>query len=224
MRAIAVTENQQQHIMQLSRLGHTVKDIADRLGLARGTVSHYRVLLGVGRTAPQSVRIATSEPWMAEAACRTVDPELFYPPPGQNGVVAAAKSICRSCPVQLDCLRFAVDNREPHGIWGGLSANERRRLRNKGHHEMKTLIIATTLAATALFAAPTANAYPWWMGNCYGGNSVGINVGGWGGGYCDGPPVNPAGDHYHCESAPFYSACGWRNAANAPIGMPAGIG
>lgn len=48
MRAIAVTENQQQHIMQLSRLGHTVKDIADRLGLARGTVSHYRVLLGVG--------------------------------------------------------------------------------------------------------------------------------------------------------------------------------
>lgn len=39
-----------------------------------------------------------------------------------------AKSICRSCPVRERCLDYALDNREPYGIWGALTERERRKL------------------------------------------------------------------------------------------------
>ena len=40
----------------------------------------------------------------------------------------AAKSICATCPVRTPCLDFALEIREPHGIWGGLNESERRAL------------------------------------------------------------------------------------------------
>jgi WhiB family redox-sensing transcriptional regulator len=41
-----------------------------------------------------------------------------------------AKDICANCPVQEDCLDWAMEQQEPYGIWGGLTARERDRLRN----------------------------------------------------------------------------------------------
>ncbi|HZA80157.1 MAG TPA: WhiB family transcriptional regulator, partial [Actinomycetes bacterium] len=41
---------------------------------------------------------------------------------------AAAKAICRSCPVLVECREYALLVREPHGIWGGLNEYERRQL------------------------------------------------------------------------------------------------
>ena len=38
-----------------------------------------------------------------------------------------AKTVCRRCEVQEECLEYAVNNREKFGIWGGLSERERRR-------------------------------------------------------------------------------------------------
>ena len=76
------------------------------------------------------------------------------------------------------------------------------------------------LMAAAVVSAPTAAAYPWWMGSCFAGNTISVM----GYGFCDGPPVNPAGDHYHCETAPFYHGCMWKDAANLTIGMPPGVG
>jgi WhiB family redox-sensing transcriptional regulator len=40
----------------------------------------------------------------------------------------AAKDICRRCPVKHPCLSYAIDTREPHGIWGGLNELERKQL------------------------------------------------------------------------------------------------
>jgi DNA-directed RNA polymerase specialized sigma24 family protein len=70
--------------------------------------------------------------WRARAACRAVDPELFFPEPTDEPVVqaqvAAAKAVCRPCPVRERCLADALE-RLPHGIAGGLTEQERRRAR-----------------------------------------------------------------------------------------------
>jgi WhiB family redox-sensing transcriptional regulator len=67
--------------------------------------------------------------WMGEAACRGMDPDVFFPPRG--GTVEPARQVCAGCPVSDDCLSFALEHREKHGIWGGLSENERKRLRRR---------------------------------------------------------------------------------------------
>jgi WhiB family redox-sensing transcriptional regulator len=59
---------------------------------------------------------------------------LFFPPPvaerrdDREAREAKAKSICAQCAVQSECLDFALRVHEPHGIWGGLTEAERRRL------------------------------------------------------------------------------------------------
>lgn len=63
------------------------------------------------------------------AACRRVDPELFFPVtetgPGA-AQVARAKAVCNTCPVVADCLAFALEHGLTDGVFGGLSASERR--------------------------------------------------------------------------------------------------
>lgn len=67
--------------------------------------------------------------WRDRAACLGMDTELFFPLPGRYSTEAEfAKSICKNCPVKDDCLRFALENRENYGIFGGLTQEERGRL------------------------------------------------------------------------------------------------
>jgi WhiB family redox-sensing transcriptional regulator len=73
--------------------------------------------------------------WQYEGKCREADPTLFFHPEGERGSARrrraeAAKAICAACPVIEQC-------REPYGVWGGLSEEERtdvvsRRLRLAG--------------------------------------------------------------------------------------------
>jgi WhiB family transcriptional regulator, redox-sensing transcriptional regulator len=63
---------------------------------------------------------------MSEGACRTAGPSLFFPPDGVG--VEAAKQVCQRCPVQMECLDFALAERIEHGVWGGASERERRRI------------------------------------------------------------------------------------------------
>ena len=55
-------------------------------------------------------------------------PDAFFPDVGARGYhdTVAAKELCSSCPIIEQCLRFAVNTDEPHGIWGGMTPNERR--------------------------------------------------------------------------------------------------
>jgi WhiB family redox-sensing transcriptional regulator len=66
--------------------------------------------------------------WRDRAACRLVDPELFFPV-GNDGPalvqIAEAKAICARCPVVAQCLSFALVAL-PEGIAGGLTVEERR--------------------------------------------------------------------------------------------------
>ena len=65
--------------------------------------------------------------WHHQAACRGCDPDLFYPERGAT--VTAAKAICAACPVRGECLDYALEVGEHHGIWGGTSERQRKRIR-----------------------------------------------------------------------------------------------
>ena len=75
--------------------------------------------------------------WLDHAACRHRDPELFFPPAelgaAARAQIAAAKRVCRRCPVQATCLTWALDNRQEAGIWGGTTEQERRQQRRHRH-------------------------------------------------------------------------------------------
>jgi WhiB family redox-sensing transcriptional regulator len=72
--------------------------------------------------------------WQQEAACRTEDPELFFPV-GQSGPAKfqerQAKEVCARCPVQQSCLRDALDAGDLSGVWGGATEDERRAIRRR---------------------------------------------------------------------------------------------
>ena len=65
-------------------------------------------------------------PWAAYAACRGADPNLFFP--SEEDDAAEAIRICGGCPVQGECLEWALESRVRYGIWGGTTERDRRRL------------------------------------------------------------------------------------------------
>lgn len=74
------------------------------------------------------------EAWRALAACKGMDASIFYPEvhgagTPTNRLIAEAKAVCAHCPVRGDCLDWALSHRETEGVWGGLSASDRRRRR-----------------------------------------------------------------------------------------------
>ncbi len=64
--------------------------------------------------------------WMAKGNCRDEPPSRFFPSDGVG--VEVARRICATCPVKTPCLEYALDQRVDHGVWGGASERERRRL------------------------------------------------------------------------------------------------
>lgn len=66
--------------------------------------------------------------WADQGLCvNHPNQDLWFPERGAS--VSEAKAICRACPVQQECLTYAVNNGEKFGIWGGKSERERRRIR-----------------------------------------------------------------------------------------------
>lgn len=65
-----------------------------------------------------------------DAACRGVDPELFFPVPGDEVGVAVAKGFCALCPVRAECLAEALAQLDtvPGAVWGGTTGEERAAL------------------------------------------------------------------------------------------------
>ena len=72
--------------------------------------------------------------WQRRAACRGPESSLFFPPSRaetrseRDAREDRAKAICSMCPVTAECLDYALQIREPLGIWGGLNEVERRNL------------------------------------------------------------------------------------------------
>jgi WhiB family transcriptional regulator, redox-sensing transcriptional regulator len=70
----------------------------------------------------------TERNWRTLAACQSFDPDLFFPVSSAGKSleqVAEARAVCACCLVRRQCLAFALRTRQAHGIWGGLTAQER---------------------------------------------------------------------------------------------------
>lgn len=67
--------------------------------------------------------------WMARGNCRLEPPATFFPSDGVG--VEVAKRICETCSEQAPCLEYALMHRIDHGVWGGTSERQRRRILKK---------------------------------------------------------------------------------------------
>lgn len=90
-------------------------------------------------TPPGAVPSLAAPPaWSVSAACRSTDAVHFFAPLGEPREQRArrehaARALCRRCPVEDDCLEYALRVQEPYGIWGGRTELERRRLLRQRH-------------------------------------------------------------------------------------------
>lgn len=88
-----------------------------------------RLIITTPRFIPQPAAVAR------QGACRDEDPELFFPigyvSPTDLTQIDQAKAVCRRCPVQNECLQWAIEASQGHGIWGAHTPNERATI----HHQ-----------------------------------------------------------------------------------------
>jgi WhiB family redox-sensing transcriptional regulator len=68
-----------------------------------------------------------------EALCAEVSPHLFFPEPGKSREAAMAKSICKECPIILECFLSAMkySSKDDWGVFGGTTEQERYQFRRK---------------------------------------------------------------------------------------------
>ena len=67
-----------------------------------------------------------NQTWRDHAACRGIEPDIFYPLTDEDA--EPAKAVCDACPVRATCLDYALSSRERDGVWGGATERERRRM------------------------------------------------------------------------------------------------
>lgn len=87
-------------------------------------------LMVPGAVTPDLADLLHRPAWMADGLCAEYDLELWFPERGES--VEPAKQVCARCAVAAECLEYALGQGSAlHGIWGGTSAIERRRLRRR---------------------------------------------------------------------------------------------
>lgn len=97
-----------------------------------GSAARPAKSLRVGFTATTN---AADDGWRNAAACRSEDPETFYPLSFRGGPsmlqIDDAKTICRSCPARRSCLDWAMEVGDDAGILGGTTPEERKAMRRR---------------------------------------------------------------------------------------------
>ena len=86
--------------------------------------------MSIGQLARLPIPVFSSYEWQYEGACADADPTVFFHPEGERGPArrqrdADALAVCATCPVMMACRAHALTVREPYGVWGGLSENDR---------------------------------------------------------------------------------------------------
>ena len=84
---------------------------------------------------PRLVAERLTEPmWRVDAQCRSKNAVHFFAPPEseareiKRARESQARALCGACKVQPQCLDYALTVQEPHGIWGGMTEVERRKV------------------------------------------------------------------------------------------------
>lgn len=80
--------------------------------------------------------------WQLRARCAGIGTEHFFHPDGERGArragrEAAAKAVCADCPVIAECAAHALAVREPYGVWGGLSEDDRDEILDRARPRAK---------------------------------------------------------------------------------------
>lgn len=81
------------------------------------------------------VAVKSAMDWMPEANCRNMDTKLFFPKLGGN-ISEFARDVCMSCPVIEECAWYANETSADHGVFGGMTPNQRRLWRRKNKVDM----------------------------------------------------------------------------------------
>ena len=74
--------------------------------------------------------------WVAYAKCKGMETEWFFPTYGGPHATDKQKEFCRSCPVRVECLDYAIEHRIEHGVWGGKDTEERQAIRRQCREEV----------------------------------------------------------------------------------------
>lgn len=77
---------------------------------------------------PLGFALTEPAPWVADAACGVDSAPTMFPKPADQEGERRAKSVCALCPVRAQCLGTALRNGEQHGVWGGLTPDERNEM------------------------------------------------------------------------------------------------
>jgi WhiB family transcriptional regulator, redox-sensing transcriptional regulator len=144
---LGVSDSYVRHVTWQLRTQSGQPPLADRLA-----ATHQKLA-----SPPPPVQRADGErDWRLDAACAEVDPELFFPEPGQVPQAAAAKQVCAGCAVRGPCLEAAVHGpqaRDDHtGIFAGTTARDRGRLRGRPTYAEGTRFLHDRAAAEAALA------------------------------------------------------------------------
>ncbi len=88
--------------------------------------------------------------WQYDGACRAVDPSVFFHPEGERGPARrrrdeSAKAVCATCPVMEQCRQHALTVREPYGVWGGMTEDEREAVyaQHKPQRRLQAQVVAS---------------------------------------------------------------------------------
>lgn len=87
------------------------------------------------------MHVETHVDWVELAACRDMDPTVFFPYDLNRGAInwERPKAICERCDVKGECLEFALKN-IPHGdtgVWGGTTPDERQQIKRRRRDEKR---------------------------------------------------------------------------------------
>ncbi len=69
-------------------------------------------------------KLSADDAWSDDAACKAADVRIFFS--SDDTEQRQALELCAACPVREKCLRYAVQNGEMYGVWGGLTESDRR--------------------------------------------------------------------------------------------------
>ncbi|MEV0493074.1 WhiB family transcriptional regulator [Streptomyces atratus] len=116
---------------------------------------HQPLRVAAGPTPRTPAREDKAGPWHSEAVCRRDEARLFFAPSKEPTAARlsreeSAKRVCARCPVMIECQEHALVQPEPYGVWGGLTAAERRVVlarRRRREMELKAAAPAGHVAA-----------------------------------------------------------------------------
>ena len=127
----------------IKRTKNAGREAARPVGLSRADRAALNERPVELNTAPHDPDSETS--WMADGNCRLHPPATFFPSDGVG--VDRARKICRDCPVMATCLEYALDARIDHGVWGGCSERERRRILKRRRQDAAAAPVSVDVSA-----------------------------------------------------------------------------